>query len=94
MLYRMGYFEFSSLFWGAKEENEIKAVTEGKPGSDYNCAMFKIFNSTDNFNLYSAPSPKVTLKTRSGKYSIARHLLCLMKTKTSVLSEALAKALG
>lgn len=46
VLYRMGYFEFSSLFWGAKEENEIKAVTEGKPGSDYNCAMFKIFNST------------------------------------------------
>lgn len=46
MLYCIGYFEFSSLFWGRKEENEIKAVTEGKAGSDYNCAMFKIFNST------------------------------------------------
>lgn len=46
MLYRMGCFEFSSLFWGGKEENEIKAVTEGKPGSNCNCAMFKIFNST------------------------------------------------
>ena len=46
VLYRMGYFEFSSLFWGGKEENEIKAVTEGKLGSDCNCAMFKIFNST------------------------------------------------
>lgn len=46
VLYCMGYFEFSSLFWGRKEENEIKAVTEGKSGSDYSCAMFKIFNST------------------------------------------------
>lgn len=46
VLYCMEYFEFSSLFWGSKEKNEIKAVTEGKSGSDYNCAMFKIFNST------------------------------------------------
>lgn len=46
MLYCIGYFEFPALFWGGKGKMRSRQLLEGKPSTDDNCAMYKIFNST------------------------------------------------
>lgn len=61
---------------GRKHSSGFQGYFSG--GNSLTKLLSLIFDSADSFDLYSVLPPKVTQKTRSGKYSIARHLLCLI----------------